>query len=101
MLLVSPKIFKDYADNFEARIDLPARSDGGTAKEPWRVLQQQFQKSEYAQKSATGSFLHRYNVSGPGGKQLTGILVPGPERFFQPVPSPNQLLKPAPAGASS
>lgn len=101
MLLVSPKIFKDYADNFEARIDLPAPSDGGTAKEPWRVLQQQFQKSEYAQKSTTGSFLHRYNVSGPGGKQLTGILVPGPERFFQPVPSPNQLLKPAPAGASS
>lgn len=101
MLLVSPKIFKDYADNFETRIDLPAPADGGVSKEPWRVLQQQFQKSDYAQKSAAGSFLHRYNASGPGGKQLTGILVAGPERFFQPVPSPNQLLKPASTGPSA
>ncbi|WP_454696709.1 MobH family relaxase [Achromobacter aegrifaciens] len=101
MLLVSPKIFKDYADNFETRIDMAAPGDGAPSKEPWRVLQQQFQKSEYAQKSGSGSFLHRYNVSGPGGKQLTGILVVGPERFFQPVPSANQLLKPASAGAST
>ncbi|MFC0256894.1 relaxase [Achromobacter marplatensis] len=101
MLLVSPKIFKDYADNFEARIDMPTSTDGAPSKEPWRVLQQQFQKSEYPQKSGSGSFLHRYNVSGPGGKQLTGILIPGPERFFQPVPAANQLLKPASAGASA
>lgn len=101
MLLVSPKIFKDYAENFEARIDVPAPVHGAAAKEPWRILQQQFQKSEYPQKSSSGSFLHRYNVSGPGGKQLTGILVRGPERFFQPVPTPNQLLKPASTGASS
>lgn len=101
MLLVSPKIFKDYAENFEARIEVPAPVDGAAAKEPWRILQQQFQKSEYPQKSTSGSFLHRYNVSGPGGKQLTGILVSGPERFFQPVPTPNQLLKPASTGPSS
>ncbi|WP_454692430.1 MobH family relaxase [Achromobacter aloeverae] len=95
MLLVSPRIFRHYAEQFEARIDLAI--DGAT-KEPWRVLQQQFQKSGYpvkAPKATGGSFLHRYNVAGPGGKQLIGNIVPHPQRFFDPVPPVNALLKPA------
>lgn len=92
MLLVSPRIFREYAQSFEARVELtPEQTADGI--DPWRVLQQQFQKSGYPARGPQGTFLWRYNVSGPGGKQLNGNIVPQPERFFDPVPQGNTALK--------
>lgn len=96
MLLVSPRIFREYAASFEARVEMtPEQKADGL--DPWRVLQQQFQKSGYPARGPQGTFLWRYNVSGPGGKQLIGNIVPQPERFFDPAPQGNTALKLPPA----
>lgn len=96
MLVVSPRIFREYADAFEARIEL-TQEQKTEGRESWRILQQQFQKSGYPIKAPQGSFLWRYNVSGPGGKQLIGNVVSQPQRFFDPVPNVNTALKLSPA----
>ncbi|TGN95632.1 MobH family relaxase [Burkholderia sp. USMB20] len=96
MLLVTPAIFRDFAQAHREAIEQTPAEDGRTP-EPWKQVQRDFQKSGYpvtADGDGAGrSYLIHYNIKGAGGRQLSVMLVPEPERFFNPVPPPNAMIQ--------
>ncbi|MCR4467933.1 MobH family relaxase [Burkholderia sp. SCN-KJ] len=96
MLLVTPAIFRDFAQAHPESIEQTPAEDG-RMPEPWKQVQRDFQKSGYpvtADAGGTGrSYLLHYNIKGAGGRQLSVMLVPEPERFFNPVPPPNAMIQ--------
>lgn len=105
MLLVTPAVFRDFAQAHPEAIEQTPTDDGRTP-EAWKQVQRDFQKSGYPVAADSGgagrSYLIHYNIKGAGGRQLSVMLVPEPERFFNPVPPPNAMIqskqKPAPGG---
>ncbi|MEM5386368.1 MobH family relaxase [Paraburkholderia phymatum] len=97
MLLVTPAVFKDFAQAHPEAIEQTVADDGKTP-EPWKQVQRDFQKSGYPVTADSGgasrSYLIHYNIKGAGGRQLSVMLVPEPERFFNPVPPPNAMIQP-------
>ncbi|CAH2902092.1 MAG: hypothetical protein PCALPYG08_5806 [uncultured Paraburkholderia sp.] len=96
MLLVTPAVFRDFAQAHPEAIEQPPAEDGRTP-EPWKLVQRDFQKSGYPVAADSGgaarSFLLHYTIKGAGGRQLSVMRVPEPERFFNPVPSPNAMIQ--------
>lgn len=96
MLLVTPAVFRDFAQAHPEAIEQTPAEDGRTP-EPWKQVQRDFQKSGYPvaadSGSAARSYLLHYTIKGAGGRQLSVMLVPEPERFFNPVPSPNAMIQ--------
>lgn len=96
MLLVTPAIFRDFAQAHPEAIASTTSEDGRTP-EPWKQVQRDFQKSGYPVTADSGgagrSYLIHYNIKGAGGRQLSVMLVPEPERFFNPVPPPNAMIQ--------
>lgn len=96
MLLVTPAVFRDFAQAHPEAIEQTPAEDG-RAPEPWKQLQRDFQKSGYPMAADSGgavrSYLLHYSIKGAGGRQLSVMLVPEPERFFNPVPSPNAMIQ--------
>jgi hypothetical protein len=95
MLLVTPAVFRDFAQAHPEAID-QAPGEDGRVPEPWKQVQRDFQKSGYPVTADSGgagrSFLLHYTIKGAGGRQLSVMLVPEPERFFNPVPPPNAMI---------
>ncbi|WP_429500798.1 MobH family relaxase (plasmid) [Robbsia andropogonis] len=93
MLLISPKVFKEFAQVQAEHIIVP---ESKTDKPLWRVVQDDFQASSYPLKAPNvgrfGSYLHYFTVSGAESAQLAANLVPDAGRFFDPVPASNALL---------
>lgn len=96
MLLVTPAVFRDFAQAHPEAIEQTPAEDGRTP-EPWKQVQRDFQKSGYPVAADSGgaarSYLLHYTIKGAGGRQLSVMLVPEPERFFNPVPSPNAMIQ--------
>lgn len=96
MLLVTPAVFRDFAQAHPEAIEQTAAEDGRTP-EPWKQVQRDFQKSGYPVAADSGgaarSYLLHYTIKGAGGRQLSVMRVPEPERFFNPVPSPNAMIQ--------
>jgi hypothetical protein len=96
MLLVTPAVFKDFAQAHPEAIE-QTLADEGKTPERWKQVQRDFQKSGYPVTADSGgasrSYLIRYNIKGAGGRQLSVMLVPEPERFFNPVPPPNAMIQ--------
>ncbi len=96
MLLVTPAIFRDFAQAHPDAIEQTPTEDGQTP-ERWKQVQRDFQKSGYPVTADVGgagrSYLLRYTIRGAGGRQLSVMLVPEPERFFNPVPPPNAMIQ--------
>ncbi|MDR8399519.1 TraI domain-containing protein [Paraburkholderia sp. USG1] len=96
MLLVTPAVFRDFAQAHPEAIEQTPTDDGRTP-EPWKQVQRDFQKSGYPVAADSGgagrSYLIHYNIKGAGGRQLSVMLVPEPERFFNPVPPPNAMIQ--------
>ncbi|WP_347814514.1 MobH family relaxase [Paraburkholderia sp. BL9I2N2] len=96
MLLVTPAIFRDFAQAHPDAIEQTLAEDGATP-EPWKQVQRDFQKSGYPVTADAGgagrSYLLHYTIKGAGGRQLSAMLVPEPERFFSPVPPPNVMIQ--------
>ncbi len=96
MLLVTPAIFRDFAQAHPDAIGQTPTEEGRTP-EPWKQLQRDFQKSGYPVTADAGgsgrSYLLHYTIKGAGGRQLSVMLVPEPERFFNPVPPPNAMIQ--------
>ncbi|APA88980.1 TraI domain-containing protein [Paraburkholderia sprentiae WSM5005] len=96
MLLVTPAIFRDFAQAHPDAIEQTPTEDGRTP-EPWKQVQRDFQKSGYPVTADAGgagrSYLLHYTIKGAGGRQLSVMLVPEPERFFNPVPPPNVMIQ--------
>ncbi|MFM0307753.1 MobH family relaxase [Paraburkholderia sp. RL17-383-BIF-A] len=96
MLLVTPAVFRDFAQAHPEAIEQTPTDDGRTP-EAWKQVQRDFQKSGYPVAADSGgagrSYLIHYNIKGAGGRQLSVMLVPEPERFFNPVPPPNAMIQ--------
>ncbi|MGU2415317.1 MobH family relaxase [Burkholderia cenocepacia] len=96
MLLVTPAVFRDFAQAHPEAIEQTPTADGRTP-EPWKQVQRDFQKSGYPVTADSGgaarSYLLHYTIKGAGGRQLSVMLVPEPERFFNPVPPPNAMIQ--------
>lgn len=96
MLLVTPAVFRDFAQAHPEAIEQTPADDGRTP-EPWKQVQRDFQKSGYPVTADSGgagrSYLLHYNIKGAGGRQLSVMLVPEPGRFFNPVPPPNAMIQ--------
>jgi hypothetical protein len=101
MLLVTPAIFRDFAQAHPGAIEQTPSEDGRTP-EPWKQVQRDFQKSGYPVTADAGgagrSYLLHYTIKGAGGRQLSVMLVPEAERFFNPVPPPNAMIQSKKAG---
>lgn len=100
VLLVSPSIFRAYAQASEEPKDKP--DDG-----PGRSTQRAVTRAGWHLKADSGKNIWAYQVIRKGrlgGNMLNGFLLPKPERFFDPVPPPNPQLvlwnSPIPAGSN-
>ncbi|MCG5496053.1 MobH family relaxase, partial [Ectothiorhodospira variabilis] len=84
VLLISPALFKDYANSH------PADGD-------WGHVQKRFMKMKLHQRLENGTNIHRYVVSGERNtSHVKGILLPDPSVIWgadQQVPPPNHHLK--------
>lgn len=100
MALVSPKLFKLYLQENAYQSEL------SPGQKPLNALQNDLQRGGYTSKNGTSNFF-AYQVrqsDGSLGATLTTYIVPNPQAYIRPVPSPNPLLvlKPsAPKSASA
>jgi hypothetical protein len=88
MALVSPKIFKLYLEEHSYQSELTP------GQKPLNALQNDLQRGGYTSKNGTGNFF-TYQVrqsDGTLGAKLTTYIVPNPQAYIRPVPSPNPLL---------
>lgn len=94
MLLLSPKLFKLYLENH------PYEGELGGAKDALRALQSDIQRSGYVERNGKNSFHYYRVVNSDGsatGHKINTYLVPNPQAYIRPVPSPNALLQPCAA----
>jgi integrating conjugative element relaxase (TIGR03760 family) len=89
LILISPKAFKEYLSTnaFVGSI--------GESKDALRALQREMQKAGYITfNKADNSHFFKYQTQSEAtlGAPMTCYLVPNPQAYIQPVPSPNPLL---------
>ncbi|WP_369050163.1 MobH family relaxase [Burkholderia gladioli] len=90
MLLVSPKVFK----LFQREFGVDGEGAGKDLDEGFAVVQTSFIKSGWAQRRGKKDYLHKYVIDGGRAiKPLSCLLVPDPQRWFQPVPAVNPVLR--------
>ncbi|MDX9943323.1 MAG: MobH family relaxase [Azonexus sp.] len=88
LLLVSPSIFRSYA---QANDEPKDKQDDG----PGRSTQRAVSRAGWHLKADSGKNIWAYQVvrkGKTGGNMLNGFLLPHPERFFDPVPPANPQL---------
>lgn len=88
MLLISPKVFREFFLATGVEID-----GGGTQL---KRIQKLLQKSGYVAKNKPNSFLHNYritNAKNPERSLVTGYLVADPGLFFRDMPEANPHLE--------
>ena len=93
MALVSPKIFKLYLEEHSYQSEL------SPGQKPLNALQNDLQRGGYTSKNGAGNFF-TYQVrqsDGTLGATLTTYIVPNPQAYIRPVPSPNPVLVLRPA----
>ncbi|WP_186237722.1 MobH family relaxase [Burkholderia gladioli] len=90
MLLVSPKVFK----LFQREFGVDGEGAGKDQEDGFAVVQSSFIKSGWAQRRGKKDYLHKYVIEGGRAiKPLSCLLVPDPQRWFQPVPAANPVLR--------
>jgi hypothetical protein len=97
MLLVSPRIFRDYAKsqrkNFDAAVGAEASDSDGA-----RWIQRKVLRARWHVRGIDGENFTRYRWlrGAQGAASLSGLLIPDPQRFVSPLPPANPLLTPFP-----
>jgi integrating conjugative element relaxase (TIGR03760 family) len=91
MAIVSPRAFKLYLETHTYNSDL------GQSKSPLAALQKDIQKGGYIQRNRKQkTSFHVYLVKSPSGTlsggRLTTYVIPNPQAYIRPVPSPNVAL---------
>jgi hypothetical protein len=101
MLLVSPRIFREFATRFGADGSsigpTPAAGDPDIGKS----IQRQFLRAGWHRRAGKGVNILSYQVvrGERTVSQLSGVVIPNPERFIHPVPAINPVLVRLPAKA--
>jgi hypothetical protein len=97
MLLVSPRIFREFATRFGGDRDGPAPA----ADDPdiGKFIQRQFLRAGWHRRVGKGVNMLSYQVmrGERAVSQLSGVVIPNPERFVTPVPAINPVLVRLPA----
>lgn len=90
MLLVSPIAFKQ----FQKEHGVDGEGAGRDDENRYVIVQRALMKSGWARRSGKKDYLHTYVVDGGRSpKSLTCFLVADPQRWFQPVPAANPVLR--------
>ncbi|MCR1769787.1 MobH family relaxase [Burkholderia glumae] len=90
MLLVSPKVFK----LFQREFGVDGEGAGKDQEDGFAVVQSSFIKSGWARRRGKKDYLHKYVIDGGRAiKPLSCLLVSDPQRWFQPVPAANPVLR--------
>ena len=99
MLLVSPRIFREFAMRFGDDGHGPAAA----ADDPdiGKSIQRQFLRAGWHLRAEKGVNILSYQVmrGDRAVSQLSGVVIPDPERFIDPVPAVNPVLVRMPAQA--
>jgi hypothetical protein len=80
--------------------NFPYEGELGGAKDALRALQSDIQRSGYVERNGKNSFHYYRVVNSDGsatGHKINTYLVPNPQAYIRPVPSPNALLQPCAA----
>ncbi len=97
MLLVSPRIFREFATRFgdDSNGPAPAAGDPDIGKS----IQRQFLRAGWHRRAGKGVNMLSYQVvrGERAVSQLSGVVIPSPERFIHPVPAINPALVHLPA----
>jgi hypothetical protein len=97
MLLVSPRIFREFATRFgdDSNGPAPAAGDPDIGKS----IQRQFLRAGWHRRAGKGVNMLSYQVvrGERAVSQLSGVVIPNPERFIDPVPAINPALVRLPA----
>jgi hypothetical protein len=97
MLLVSPRIFREFAARFgdDRSGPVPAAGDPDIGKS----IQRQFLRAGWHRRAEKGVNMLSYQVmrGERAVSQLSGVVIPNPERFIHPVPAINPVLVHLPA----
>ncbi len=97
MLLVSPRIFREFATRFgdDGNSPAPAAGDPDIGKS----IQRQFLRAGWHRRAGKGVNMLSYQVmrGERAVSQLSGVVIPKPERFIHPVPAINPALVHLPA----
>ena len=97
MLLVSPRIFREFATRFgdDGNSPAPAAGDPDIGKS----IQRQFLRAGWHRRAGKGVNMLSYQVlrGERAVSQLSGVVIPNPERFVTPVPAINPVLVRLPA----
>jgi len=99
MLLVSPRIFREFATRFGDDTDGPAPAAGDP--DIGKSIQRQFLRAGWHRRAGKGVNMLSYQVM-RGERvvsRLSGVVIPSPERFVTPVPAVNPVLVHLPAKA--
>ena len=93
MLLVSPRIFKEFAKRF-GEDGLSTVAAGGHDTDAGRWIQRQVLRAGWHVQAENGINILTYQVThkGRAGSRLSGVLIKRPERFVNPVPPTNPVL---------
>ncbi|MBL8479235.1 MAG: helicase/relaxase domain-containing protein [Sterolibacteriaceae bacterium] len=99
MLLVSPRIFREFATRFgdDSNGPAPAAGDPDIGKS----IQRQFLRAGWHRRAEKGVNMLSYQVmrGERAVSQLSGVVIPNPERFIATVPAINPALVRLPAKA--
>ncbi|MCE9569949.1 MAG: helicase/relaxase domain-containing protein [Rhodocyclales bacterium] len=97
MLLVSPRIFREFATRFcdDSNGPAPAAGDPDIGKS----IQRQFLRAGWHRRAGKGVNMLSYQVvrGERAVSQLSGVVIPNPECFIAPVPAINPALVRLPA----
>jgi len=99
MLLVSPAIFRRFAETYGDHASGPDSMNDGAEASANKLglgIQMAFTHAGWHQPAVRGRNIHRFQVvrrGDNGGSLLNGFLVVEPERFVNPVPPANDRLR--------
>ncbi len=99
MLLVSPRIFREFVTRFGDDGDSGARAAGDP--DIGKSIQRQFLRAGWHRRAGQGVNMLSYQVmrGERAVSQLSGVVIANPERFIDPVPAVNPVLVRLPAQA--
>jgi integrating conjugative element relaxase (TIGR03760 family) len=101
MLLVSPRVFKEFAKRFgedgRGRSPPPGPAGVGDDRDAGKSIQRQVLRAGWHVRSEKGVNILTYQVTrgGHAVSQLSGVVIRNPARFVNPVPPANPVLVPS------
>ena len=94
MLLVSPRVFKEYLRGLVTNGIASPLSTAGDCKDAVKRIQRELLRAGWHVRTGQGINMLTYQMmrGGCAVSRISGVLIRHPERFINPLPSPNREL---------